>query len=113
MGAAMLDGMPLTDAFVKTPLKTMTRHGLIAGATGTGKIKILQVIAEQLSPHILPFLLIDIKGALSGIAAAIAGHVNIDKRCEKIGLEFKSRKSPVERMTISKQEGIKLRATVR
>ena len=112
MGAAMLDGEALTNAFVKIPLKTMNRHGLIAGATGTGKTKTLQIIAEQLSQHGVPSLLMDIKGDLSGIAAESAGHAKIDERHEKIGLEFKSRKSPVEIMTISEQDGIKMRATV-
>jgi hypothetical protein len=112
MGAAMLNGEALTNAFVKIPLKTMNRHGLIAGATGTGKTKTLQIIAEQLSQQGVPSLLMDIKGDLSGIAAASAGHIKIDERHEKIGLDFKSRKSPVEIMTISEQKGIKLRATV-
>jgi len=49
IGAAMLDGETITDAHVKIPLKTMNRHGLIAGATGTGKTKSLQVLAENLS----------------------------------------------------------------
>jgi DNA helicase HerA-like ATPase len=112
MGAAMLDGETLTDAYVKIPLKTMNRHGLIAGATGTGKTKTLQIIAEQLSQLGVPTLLMDIKGDLSGIAARSSGHKKIDERHEKIGLEFKKRKSPVEIMTISDQEGIRMRATV-
>ncbi|WP_124981148.1 helicase HerA-like domain-containing protein [Nonlabens xiamenensis] len=112
MGAAMIDGQALTGAHVKIPLKTMNRHGLIAGATGTGKTKTLQIIAEQLSQQGVPTLLMDIKGDLSGIAAESPGHVKIDERHEKIGLEFKKRKSPVEIMTISEQDGIRLRATV-
>ncbi len=112
MGAAMLDGETLTNAHVKIPLKTMNRHGLIAGATGTGKTKTLQIIAEQLSQQGVPSLLMDIKGDLSGIAAESPGHEKIDERHKKIGLEFKKRKSPVEIMTISEQDGIKMRATV-
>ncbi|WP_438968796.1 helicase HerA-like domain-containing protein [Nonlabens sp.] len=112
MGAAILDGETLTNAHVKIPLKTMNRHGLIAGATGTGKTKTLQIIAEQLSQQGVPTLLMDIKGDLSGIAAESPGHEKIDERHKKIGLEFKKRKSPVEIMTISKQDGIKMRATV-
>lgn len=49
LGSAILDGEVISDAQVKVPLKTMNRHGLIAGATGTGKTKTLQVISEQLS----------------------------------------------------------------
>ncbi|GAK89645.1 hypothetical protein JCM19297_1473 [Nonlabens ulvanivorans] len=112
MGAAMLNGETLTGAHVKIPLKTMNRHGLIAGATGTGKTKTLQIIAEQLSQKGIPSLLMDIKGDLSGIAAASDGHPKIDERHEKIGLEYVSHNSPVEIMTISDQEGIRMRATV-
>src|SRR5688500_4638259 len=70
IGAAMLDGEVVPGADIFIPLKTMNRHGLIAGATGTGKTKTLQVLAEQLSDASVPVLLMDIKGDLSGIAAA-------------------------------------------
>jgi len=112
MGAAMLDGQAITGAHVKIPLKTMNRHGLIAGATGTGKTKTLQIIAEQLSQQGVPTLLMDIKGDLSGIAAESAGHVKIDDRHAIIGLPFKKRASPVEILTISDQAGVRMRATV-
>ncbi|MGB3590102.1 MAG: helicase HerA-like domain-containing protein [Nonlabens sp.] len=112
MGAAMLDGEAVTNAFVKVPLKTMNRHGLIAGATGTGKTKTLQIIAEQLSKQGIPSLLMDIKGDLSGIAAASDGHPKIDERHDKIGFEFECRSSPVEIFTISEQDGIRMRATI-
>ena len=62
LGAAMLDGEVLTNSLVKIPLKMMNRHGLIAGATGTGKTKSLQILAEQLSARSVPVLLMDIKG---------------------------------------------------
>ncbi|PRP67224.1 helicase HerA-like domain-containing protein [Nonlabens agnitus] len=112
MGAAMLDGTAITGAHVKIPLKTMNRHGLIAGATGTGKTKTLQIIAEQLSQQGVPSLLMDIKGDLSGIAAASDGHPKIDERHATIGLDFKKRASPTEIMTISEQDGVRMRATV-
>ena len=67
LGAAMLEGETIKDAFVKIPLKTLNRHGLIAGATGTGKTKTLQIIAENLSEKGIPVLLMDIKGDLSGL----------------------------------------------
>lgn len=112
MGAAMLNGETLTGAHVKIPLKTMNRHGLIAGATGTGKTKTLQIIAEQLSQHGVPSLLMDIKGDLSGIAAASDGHPKIDERHDKIGLGYESHNSPVEIMSLSDQDGVRMRATV-
>ena len=65
----MLDGEVISGAMINLPLKTMNRHGLIAGATGTGKTKTLQMISELLSDASVPVLLMDIKGDLSGIAA--------------------------------------------
>jgi DNA helicase HerA-like ATPase len=112
IGAAMLDGETLTNAHVNIPLKTMNRHGLIAGATGTGKTKSLQVLAENLSEKGVPVLLMDIKGDLSGIAKASSGHAKIDERHEKIGLPFEAKSFPVELLTLSEQEGVRLRATV-
>ena len=112
MGAAMLDGETMTNAFVKIPLKTLNRHGLIAGATGTGKTKTLQVLAENLSDKGIPVLLMDLKGDLSGIAQPSPGHPKIDERHAKIGLPFESKGFPVEIMSLSDQDGIRLRATV-
>lgn len=112
MGAAMLDGETITDALVKVPLKTLNRHGLIAGATGTGKTKTLQVLAENLSEQGIPVLLMDMKGDLSGIAQPSPGHAKIDERHEKIGIPFTPKKFPVEILSLSNQKGVRLRATV-
>ncbi len=112
LGAAMLDEETITNAFVKIPLKTINRHGLIAGATGTGKTKTLQVFAENLSEKGIPVLLMDVKGDLSGLAKASPGHPKIDERHEKIGLPFVAKEFPVEILTISEQDGTRLRATV-
>ncbi|MEL6303870.1 MAG: helicase HerA-like domain-containing protein [Bacteroidota bacterium] len=112
MGAGMVDGETVTEAFVKVPLKTLNRHGLIAGATGTGKTKTLQVIAENLSQKGIPVLLMDLKGDLSGIAQPSPGHPKIDERHEKIGLPFEASGFPVEIMSLSEQDGVRLRATV-
>jgi len=112
LGGAMLDGAPLADAQVKVPLKTMNRHGLIAGATGTGKTKTLQVISEQLSRLGVPVLLMDVKGDLSGIAMPGQEKPFITERHAKIGLPYSVGGSPVELLSISKQEGVRLRATV-
>ena len=112
LGGAMLEGVPIADAHVKVPLKTMNRHGLIAGATGTGKTKSLQVISEQLSLRGIPVLLMDVKGDLSGIAMPGMEKPFITERHGKIGLPYSVRGCPVELLTISKQEGVRLRATV-
>lgn len=112
LGAAVLDGEILADAKVKLPLRTLNRHGLIAGATGTGKTKSLQIIAEQLSKVGVPSLLMDIKGDLSGIAAESPGHPKIDERHANIGIPFTANSSPVEFLTLSDEKGARLRATV-
>jgi len=111
-GSAMLDGKTIKNAFVKVPLKTLNRHGLIAGATGTGKTKSLQVMAENLSEKGVPVLLMDIKGDLSGLAKPSPGHRKIDERHEAIGLPFEAKKFPVELLSISEQKGVRLRATI-
>ncbi len=112
LGGAMLEGECQTNTLVRLPLKTMNRHGLIAGATGSGKTKTLQIIAEQLSANSVPVLLMDIKGDLSGIAAESPGHPKIDERHEKIGIPFEAGTSPVEFLTLSDEKGARLRATV-
>jgi len=112
LGAAMLDEETLTNTFVNIPLKTMNRHGLIAGATGTGKTKTLQVLAENLSEKGVPVLLMDLKGDLSGIAAASSGHPKINERHEKIGIEFVPKAFPVEVLSLSEQNGVRLRSTM-
>lgn len=112
LGIGMLDGAAVPGAVVKLPLKTMNRHGLIAGATGTGKTKTLQVIAEALSDASVPVLLMDIKGDLSGIAAAGTENDKIKERMAVIGEAFKASAFPVELMSLSNEKGVRLRATV-
>lgn len=113
LGTAMLDQQVLKGTDVLLPLKTMNRHGLIAGATGTGKTKTLQVIAEGLSDASVPVVLMDIKGDLSGIAAAGASNAKIEERMQLMGGEYKPAAFPVELMTLSDdKKGVRLRATV-
>ncbi len=112
LGAAMLEEDTITNALVKVPLKTLNRHGLIAGATGTGKTKTLQILAENLSEKGVPVVLMDIKGDLSGLAQPSPGHPKIDERHAKIGFDFEAKKFPIEILTISEQNGVRLRATV-
>jgi hypothetical protein len=112
LGVGMLDKAAVPGALVKLPLKTMNRHGLIAGATGTGKTKTLQVIAEALSDASVPVLLMDIKGDLSGIAAAGTENEKIKERIAIIGGTYKPTAFPVELMSLSNEKGVRLRATV-
>ncbi len=112
IGAAVLDGEAVAEAGIFLPLKTMNRHGLIAGATGTGKTKTLQVISEFLSDASVPVLVMDIKGDLSGIAAIGAENDKIKDRYQKLNLEFKPALFPAELMTLTGQKGVHLRATV-
>lgn len=112
IGAAMLDGKVVAGADIFLPLRSMNRHGLIAGATGTGKTKTLQVISEVLSDHSVPVLLLDIKGDLSGLAAAGAENPKISERYALLGMHYTPAAYPVELMTLSNQKGIQLRATV-
>ncbi|PZD79361.1 helicase HerA-like domain-containing protein [Mesonia sp. K7] len=112
LGAAMLENETLSETQVAIPLKMMNRHGLIAGATGTGKTKTLQIIAENLSQKGVPVLLMDIKGDLSGLAKPSDIADKLAGRHEKIGFPFEAKASPIEILSLSEQKGVKLRATV-
>ena len=112
LGRAVLDGQVVEGADVFLPLRTMNRHGLIAGATGTGKTKTLQAISEGLSEASVPVLLLDIKGDLSGIAVAGSPNEKINERAKLLGLDYKAQGYPVELLTLSDKPGVKLRATV-
>ncbi|MBO6517098.1 MAG: DUF853 family protein [Bacteroidia bacterium] len=112
LGTSMLDGGAIEENQVRAPLKTFNRHGLIAGATGTGKTKTLQNLAERLSENGVPVLLMDIKGDLSGLAKPGTDHRKIDERHQKIGTAWKPQSYPTELLTISEQEGVRLRATI-
>lgn len=112
LGSAMLGGEVIPGTVVKIPLKTMNRHGLIAGATGTGKTKTLQVISEQLSRKGIPVLLMDVKGDLSGIAMPGVEKSFITERHRKMEIEWSPEGYPVELLSLSRQEGVRLRATV-
>ncbi len=112
LGSGILDGEPVPQSQVKIPLKTMNRHGLIAGATGTGKTKTLQVIAEQLSLKGVPSVLMDLKGDLSGLAKPGTTNDFMLKRSETIGVEYTPQGLPVELMSISNEKGVRLKATV-
>jgi len=112
IGVGMLNGKVVPDAGVYLPLKTMNRHGLIAGATGTGKTKTLQLLSECLSSNSVPVLLMDIKGDLSGIAAAGVANERINERAAATGVQWSPEAYPVELMTLNGGKGVQLRATV-
>lgn len=112
LGGALLDGEALGNAAVKIPLKTLNRHGLIAGATGTGKTKTIQVLSEQLSSFGIPVLMMDIKGDFSGIAKDGEEKAFITERHAKINIPYQTASFPVELLSLSEQNGVRLRATV-
>lgn len=112
IGAAMLNGEVIRDARICLPLKTLNRHGLIAGATGTGKTKTLQMISEFLSDAGVPVLLLDIKGDLSGIAAMGSSNDKITDRYQKLGLNYTPAEYPAQLLSLSGKNGVRLRATV-
>lgn len=112
LGAAMFDGTVAPECVVRLPLRTMNRHGLIAGATGTGKTKTLQIIAEGLSDAGIPVLLMDIKGDLSGIAAMGNENDKIKERYQLLETTYSPGAFPVELFSLSEDAGVRLRATV-
>ena len=112
LGGAMYEGECINNLLVNIPLKTLNRHGLISGATGTGKTKTLQIIAEQLSSKSIPVLLMDVKGDLSGLAKPGNTNPKIDERHNKIGFPFTPNGFPIEMLTLSHEKGVRLRATV-
>jgi DNA helicase HerA-like ATPase len=112
LGSAMLDAKALASVKIHLPLKTMNRHGLIAGATGTGKTKTLQLVAEGLSNASVPVMMMDIKGDLSGIGAPGVTNEKIADRCSLLGVTYQPQASPIEFLTLSNEPGVRLRATV-
>lgn len=112
LGGAILNNEVLPNTFVKIPIKTLNRHGLIAGATGTGKTKTIQVLSEQLSSFGIPVLMMDIKGDFSGIAKEGIEKDFIKERHEKLNIPYSVSSFPVELMSLSKQEGVRLRSTI-
>jgi DNA helicase HerA-like ATPase len=110
---AVVDGTEIDpQPLVRLPLSMMTRHGLIAGATGTGKTKTLQLMAEQLSTQGVPVFLADVKGDVGGIAMAGTTNPKIEERAKAIGFNWQASSFPVELLSLTGATGGQLRATV-
>lgn len=113
LGAAVVGDQTHADVPVRLPLAMMNRHGLVAGATGTGKTVTLQVMAEQLSNAGVPVFLADIKGDLSGLATAGTASDKLTERTTQTGMDWQSKASPVEFLALGGNgQGIPVRATV-
>src|SRR5262245_31421960 len=112
LGAPLLKGECDSEPIVTLPLAMLNRHGLIAGATGTGKTKTLQLIAEQLSSAGVPVFLADVKGDLSGVGVAGESNDRVAQRAKDTGYTWKGQSFPVELLSLTGKRGAQLRATV-
>ncbi len=113
LGGLMVGPDELVDTHVRIPLAMVNRHGLIAGATGTGKTKTLQLLAEQLSAAGVPVFAADVKGDLSGLATLGAQNDKITARAASVGQEWVATGYPVEYYAIGgRGTGVPLRVTM-
>ena len=113
VGSAMHDGELFNDVRIQIPMSILNRHGLVAGATGTGKTKTLQLLAGQLSKAGVPVFAADIKGDLTGLAAPGDGaNPKVVERVESLGWTFEASGHPVEYVSLSGKLGAQVRATV-
>jgi DNA helicase HerA-like ATPase len=112
LGVPLRDGKVAAPTSIGIPLAMMNRHGLIAGATGTGKTKTLQSLAGQLSAAGVPAFLADLKGDLSGLAAPGVSDAKIEQRVKDCGIAFTPEACPVEFVSLTGKSGNQLRATV-
>ena len=112
LGAVVHQGASHPEPLVALPLAMLNRHGLIAGATGTGKTKTLQLLAERLSAAGVPVFVSDVKGDVSGLAAPGTSNPKVEERARLTGTDWKPAASPVELLSLSGKLGAQLRASV-
>src|SRR5512139_2938015 len=113
LGGLMLDATTLSDVRIRIPLAMLNRHGLVAGATGTGKTKTLQLMAEQLSSLGVPVFAADVKGDLSGISRPGEPNVKVTARANEIGETWTPAGHPVTYLALGGLgSGVPVRATV-
>ncbi|MEP7027633.1 MAG: helicase HerA-like domain-containing protein [Candidatus Eisenbacteria bacterium] len=112
LGGAMHAGECHPELKVAAALALMNRHGLVAGATGTGKTKTLQGMAEQLSAVGVPVFLADLKGDLSGLATPGEASPKVAERAQSLGISFRPQGFPVEFLSLTGKRGAAMRATV-
>jgi uncharacterized protein len=112
LGAALNASQVYREPKIRLPLAMANRHGLIAGATGTGKTRTLQLLTEQLSDHGVPVFVADMKGDLSGLAMPGEATDRVSSRSADIGWDWKPKGVPVEFVSLTGELGVQLRATV-
>jgi DNA double-strand break repair helicase HerA and related ATPase len=112
VGGVMVDSTPVDGQQVTMAPQSLNRHGLISGATGTGKTKSLQVLIEELSLIGVPSVVMDVKGDISGLGAEGSTNKVIEKRARHIQMDWKGARFPIEFLSISEEPGLPLRSTV-
>jgi uncharacterized protein len=112
LGAALEGSQVHQEPKIRLPLSMANRHGLIAGATGTGKTRTLQLLTEQLSAQGVPVFVADMKGDLSGLAMPGEASPRVSGRASDIGWDWKQKGVPVEFVSLTGALGVQLRATV-
>lgn len=112
LGAGVLEGEIIAEAKINLPLRMMSRHGLVTGATGSGKTRTLQLMAEQLSAAGVAVFMPDMKGDISGMAKAGTANDKINERAKALGINYLPSGFPVEIYSLSGKLGAQMRATV-